>query len=57
MITVKLCTLLVAFLLATPTLVAAGEDILIVDFEGDTYGQWKVAGEAFGTRPADHDRT
>ena len=27
-------------------------DILIADFEGDDYGDWKVEGEAFGTRPA-----
>ena len=27
-------------------------DILIADFEGDTYGEWKAAGEAFGERPA-----
>ncbi|MCX7872437.1 MAG: glycoside hydrolase family 32 protein [Verrucomicrobiae bacterium] len=27
-------------------------DILISDFEGDDYGDWKVQGEAFGRRPA-----
>jgi len=27
-------------------------DILIADFEGKAYGDWKVAGEAFGKRPA-----
>ena len=35
--------------------VAAGadrEDILIADFEGDDYGDWRVAGEAFGPGPA-----
>ena len=26
-------------------------DLLIADFEGDTYGEWKAAGEAFGSRP------
>ncbi len=28
------------------------EDILIADFEGETYGEWKVTGEAFGAGPA-----
>ena len=28
------------------------EDILIADFEGDSYGDWKVTGEAFGPGPA-----
>lgn len=27
-------------------------DILIADFEGDTYGDWKVTGESFGPGPA-----
>ena len=27
-------------------------DILIADFEGETYGDWKADGEAFGSRPA-----
>ncbi|NQT17668.1 MAG: GH32 C-terminal domain-containing protein, partial [Planctomycetes bacterium] len=31
---------------------AAEPDILIADFEGDTYGDWKVTGEAFGPGPA-----
>ena len=30
----------------------AQEDILIADFEGNDYGDWKVTGEAFGTGPA-----
>ena len=30
----------------------SAEDILIADFEGDTYGSWKVEGEAFGPGPA-----
>jgi len=29
------------------------EDILIADFEGETYGEWKVTGEAFGAGPAE----
>jgi fructan beta-fructosidase len=31
---------------------AAAEDILIADFEGEDYGDWKVTGEAFGPGPA-----
>ena len=31
---------------------AAQEDLLIADFEGKDYGEWKVAGEAFGPGPA-----
>ncbi len=27
-------------------------DILVADFEGETYGNWKVEGEAFGSGPA-----
>jgi fructan beta-fructosidase len=30
----------------------ASEDILIADFEGETYGEWKAEGEAFGTGPS-----
>lgn len=30
----------------------AQEDILIADFEGKNYGDWKVTGEAFGPGPA-----
>ena len=37
--------------LAAPPLRAA-DDILIADFEGDDYGDWKSAGEAFGPGPA-----
>jgi len=28
------------------------EDILIADFEGETYGEWRATGAAFGTGPA-----
>ena len=31
---------------------ACEPDILIADFEGETYGDWKVEGAAFGSRPA-----
>jgi len=30
----------------------AGDDIVIADFEGDTYGDWTAEGEAFGRAPA-----
>ncbi|MHC4250826.1 MAG: GH32 C-terminal domain-containing protein [Planctomycetota bacterium] len=30
----------------------AADDILIADFEGDTYGDWRAEGNCFGTRPA-----
>ncbi|MGP0064389.1 MAG: hypothetical protein ACLQGP_12430, partial [Isosphaeraceae bacterium] len=30
----------------------ADSDILIADFEGPTYGDWKTTGEAFGPGPA-----
>ena len=32
--------------------VKANDDILVADFEGQTYGKWKAEGEAFGTGPA-----
>ncbi|MEO1981834.1 MAG: hypothetical protein ABGZ24_15055, partial [Fuerstiella sp.] len=31
---------------------AARPDIVVADFEGDTYGKWKAEGEAFGEGPA-----
>ena len=31
---------------------AADADILIADFEGEDYGDWKVEGKAFGDKPA-----
>ena len=37
-------------LLAAP--LYAAEDILVADFEGPDYGDWKVEGEAFGHGPA-----
>ncbi len=32
---------------------AAADDILIADFESDTYGEWKITGDAFGDGPAE----
>src|SRR5262249_39736690 len=41
-------------LLSLPVVAAADDrpDVLIADFEGDTYGDWKATGEAFGKGPA-----
>lgn len=39
----------IAFLADVAT---AESDILIADFEGETYGNWKVEGRAFGPHPA-----
>ncbi|MFO1041597.1 MAG: DUF4980 domain-containing protein [Planctomycetaceae bacterium] len=47
----KFLVLLLISLVATP-LLADDADLLIADFEGDTYGTWKVTGEAFGPGPA-----
>src|SRR5437016_6043999 len=47
---------LILSLIAAAGLVAtylhAADDILIADFEGTNYGNWKVTGEAFGPGPA-----
>ena len=48
---------IVVALMATTPLTQAQQDksrpdILIADFEGETYGDWKVEGEAFGKAPA-----
>ncbi len=32
--------------------VYAADDIVVADFEGDTYGDWAVEGKAFGRGPA-----
>ncbi len=48
-------TLVTLFLLTlsfTPANGADREDILVADFEGEDYGDWKTTGEAFGSRPA-----
>ena len=34
------------------TLLRAAEDIVIADFEGANYGEWRITGEAFGSAPA-----
>jgi fructan beta-fructosidase len=40
--------------LALPLMSAASDrpELLLADFEGDTYGDWKTTGEAFGKGPA-----
>lgn len=45
-----LFVLLCASSLVTDTF--AKDDILLADFEGGSYGNWKVEGKAFGTKPA-----
>src|ERR1700677_4755384 len=42
----------VLFVVASTRLHAAPPDIVIADFESDTYGEWKTTGEAFGSGPA-----
>ena len=45
--------LFIALLLVLGASVAeAADDIVIADFEGPNYGDWKVEGAAFGTGPA-----
>ena len=45
------CMSIVPFLImASPG--ASGEDLLVADFEGVDYGDWKTTGEAFGPGPA-----
>lgn len=39
-------------LLSYPVSAAEREDVLIADFEGKDYGDWKTTGEAFGPGPA-----
>jgi len=43
----KYLVILLMGLMATP-LLADDADLLIADFEGETYGAWKVTGDAFG---------
>jgi sucrose-6-phosphate hydrolase SacC (GH32 family) len=41
-----------AALLLTSALARSAGDLVIADFEGGTYGDWKTTGDAFGTGPA-----
>lgn len=45
-------TLAAMAFLILPISLRAADDILIADFESETYGDWKATGEAFGTGPA-----
>jgi sucrose-6-phosphate hydrolase SacC (GH32 family) len=44
--------LLIVLFLILSTSARAADDILIADFEGNTYNDWKAEGEAFGPAPA-----
>lgn len=50
----SLCALLFILVLGPPQLLVWGvaPDLLIADFEGDTYGDWQTTGSAFGPGPA-----
>lgn len=50
--TVAIVLLVSSVSLAADTVAFANDDIVIADFEGDTYGKWKAEGEAFGPGPA-----
>src|SRR5687767_1138404 len=39
-------------LLTVPARCQTKPDLLIADFEGETYGDWKTTGDAFGPGPA-----
>ncbi|MBM3883751.1 MAG: DUF4980 domain-containing protein [Verrucomicrobia bacterium] len=45
-------TVVLAVWLSQATFGAAALDLLIADFEGADYGDWKASGDAFGTGPA-----
>lgn len=51
-----MCRILLAVVLATllpaNAISADRPDIVFADFEGDTYGDWKATGKAFGSGPA-----
>jgi fructan beta-fructosidase len=46
------CTVTVVFAWISTAARAAGPDIVLADFEGKDYGDWKTTGEAFGPGPA-----
>src|SRR5262245_47420490 len=49
----KLALPILVLFVASPVVAADRPDILVADFEGDTYGDgWKTTGTAFGTGPA-----
>lgn len=48
----KLCAIFCLLFAVMISTVFAANDIVIADFEGDTYGSWKAGGSAFGAGPA-----
>ncbi|MGH7129384.1 MAG: hypothetical protein ACREIV_12505, partial [Planctomycetaceae bacterium] len=44
--------LLVLLVPSLPLVAADRPDLLLADFEAETYGEWTATGEAFGTGPA-----
>ena len=50
--TINLTTALLCLAALISPGLRAADDILIDDFEGETYGAWKATGEAFGNGPA-----
>lgn len=49
---IRFTTNILACLLFACSSLCAAEDLLIEDFEGDSYENWTVTGEAFGSAPA-----
>lgn len=49
--TTVVCRCLLLVVLAAP-IVQAADDLVIADFESDSYGDWEVVGNAFGRVPA-----
>ncbi|HAA71911.1 MAG TPA: hypothetical protein DCE55_22430 [Planctomycetaceae bacterium] len=43
---------LAVVMLAFALPLVAADDIVVADFEGESYGKWQSSGEAFGTKPA-----
>ena len=48
----RICTAAVLWLALALSTNADEPDIVVADFEGETYGQWKTTGDAFGPGPA-----
>jgi len=49
----RVAQLAAGLLLALSTAHArAADDLVVADFEGDSYGSWTATGDAFGTAPA-----
>ncbi len=52
MIALRPCALALVLCLPVASRAAERPDVLLADFEGDTFGDWKTTGEAFGSGPA-----